>query len=179
LAESAANPAVPAAAIASLREFLIPNLHHHHQSEDEELWPIINAVAPDAAVAMAELSGEHNILDEALDTLEAADIADREAFTGAAVLVRNVVHRHLQDEEPILFPALRNHVTAQAWDGFARHVTETSPTVGAYFMIGFIDQVGTDEQVRLMLGDIPGPTLTTLRDAAEVAFTALNPDRRM
>jgi hemerythrin-like domain-containing protein len=173
LVEAAANPAVPAEALATLREFLVSNLHHHHELEDHDLWPLINAADPDAALGMTELTGEHNILDEALETLLHAEIADRESFTGAAEVVRDVVHRHLVDEEPVLFPALRDKLPAQAWDGFARHVAATSPTGNRHLLIGFIELVGTREQVELMLSALPATVLSALRDEAKVTFEAL------
>ena len=173
LVEAAANLAVPAEAIATLREFLVSNLHHHHETEDNELWPLINAADPDAAHGMTELTGEHNILDEALETLLRAEIADREFFTGAAEVVRDVVHRHLVDEEPVLFPALRK-LPAEAWDAFARHVTATAPQENRHLMIGFVELAGTPEQVALMLNALPATVLAALREDAAAAFEELD-----
>jgi hemerythrin-like domain-containing protein len=173
LVESAANPAVPVEALATLREFLVSNLHHHHETEDYDLWPLIKVADPAAALRMTELTGEHNILDEALETLMRADLKDREFFTGAAQVVRDVVHRHLADEEPILLPALRDRLTAEAWAGFAQHVTSTAPTENRHLMIGFADLAGTGEQIQVMLGALPFAVLATLRDQAKAAFTAL------
>jgi hemerythrin-like domain-containing protein len=177
LAEAAARPSVPAAAVAGLRDFLVPNIRHHHESEDDRLWPMIDAAAPDVALAMAELSGEHNLLDVVLDTLEASDIteeADRETYAHAAASLRDLIHRHLDDEEPVLFPALRDHISDEAWDGFARHVKETSPTVNLHFLIGFIDLVAPPEEVELMLEGLPAPAVEALRAQAQAAFTVLN-----
>lgn len=173
LAEAAANPAVPAGAIASLREFLVLNLEHHHTTEDDDLWPMINAADPGAAIAMSSLSGEHHILDEALKTILAVDLRDRREFVGAAALVRNIVHRHLGDEEPILFPTLREHITAEAWAGFARYVTQTAPSAERHLMIGFTDLVGTDEQIRAVLGGVPPAALAEMRQRSQAEFELL------
>ncbi|MGJ6967712.1 hypothetical protein ACSDR0_37950 [Streptosporangium sp. G11] len=56
LAEAAVRPSVPLGALAELREFLVANLHHHHESEDEQLWPLLAAVARQAAAGLADLA---------------------------------------------------------------------------------------------------------------------------
>ncbi|NMO55653.1 hemerythrin domain-containing protein [Actinoplanes sp. TBRC 11911] len=173
LVEAAADPAVPVGALATLREFLVSNLHHHHETEDNDLWPLIKEADPEAALRMTELTGEHNILDEALETLLRADLNDREFFTGAAEAVRDVVHRHLVDEEPVLLPALRDHLSPEAWNGFAAHVAATAPTAHRHLMIGFMDLAGTGEQIEVMLGALPLPLLARLRDEAKEAFASL------
>jgi hypothetical protein len=173
LADAAGDFVVPVAAISGLREFLVPNLHHHHQTEDSQLWPMINAADPVAAVAMAQLSGEHNILDEALRSLDTANPADRATFASAAGVVRDVVHRHLKDEEPVLFPALRDHITEEQWNSFARHVAATAPKVHPHLLVGFIDLIGTDDEIELVLGAFPEPVLASLRDQAGPALATL------
>src|SRR4051812_10760315 len=76
LAEAAARPSAPAAALTDVRDFLVAHLHHHHETEDDILWPMIIAKAPAAADPLADLSDDHNRLDTALDTLSAAPIDD-------------------------------------------------------------------------------------------------------
>jgi hemerythrin-like domain-containing protein len=176
LAGAAGRPSVPTAALAELRDFLVANLHHHHQSEDDELWPMITAVAPQVAEELAALSVEHDKLDAALNTLgeaAVADGADRAALREAAIAVRDLIHHHLEQEEPILFPALRDHVSPEAWADFSKKVIETSPTVGAHLIVGFFDRVGTPEEVALVLPPIPEPVLSATRQQAQATFEAL------
>lgn len=45
LAEAAVRPSVPLGALAQLRDFLVVNLRHHHETEDDDLWPRIVAAA--------------------------------------------------------------------------------------------------------------------------------------
>jgi hypothetical protein len=42
-------------------------------------------------------------------------------------------------------------------------------------MIGFVDLVGTEEQIRVLLGAVPPPVLGELRDQAKASFEKLNP----
>ncbi|GAA5021241.1 hemerythrin domain-containing protein [Streptomyces siamensis] len=183
LAEAAVRPSVPLSALEQLRDFLVVNLRHHHESEDEDLWPRIVAAAPAAALALDELSGEHERLDEALDRLAAVAVSDggtvespgesagseagggegstgdavRDALHQAAVAVRDTVHTHLAREEPILFPALRDHISSAEWAEFSQQVIATTPPVAGHLMIGFLHEVGAPAEVELLLAALPEP----------------------
>ncbi|MGW2690035.1 hemerythrin domain-containing protein [Streptomyces sp. NPDC001414] len=190
LAEAAVRPAVPQSALKQLRDFLVENLHHHHDSEDHDLWPQITAAAPGAGDAMNELSGEHDLLDSALGRLSAValsdddtpgsdDVADqlRKELQDAAVEVRDIVHTHLSHEEPILFPALRDHITPDQWAAFSQRVLATTPMVAGHLMIGFLDQVGTEAEVEIMLSALPEPVqplIPAMRQQAEQDLLVLH-----
>lgn len=175
LAQAAADAATSAATLAELREFLVVHLDSHHKAEDNILWPMIEDRAPGAAEPLAQLSGEHDKLDRALEALSAAptDEPDRTALVDAAVAVRDLVHTHLEHEESILFPALREHVSEEAWADFARQVVESTPNVGTHLLVGFLEQVGTPEEVEIVLGDLPVPVRATLREQAQETFGRL------
>ena len=178
LVEAAGRPSVPSAALAELRDFLVANLHHHHESEDGLLWPMIIEVAPgDVAESLAALSTEHDQLDAALDTLGDAPIddpTDRAALTVAATAVRDLVRHHLEQEEPLLFPALTTHLSPGAWDEFSQKVIATSPPQGAHLLIGFFDEVGTPEEVQLVLDRLPEPVQPLIPEMRRQAKTALD-----
>ncbi|WP_392757140.1 hemerythrin domain-containing protein [Streptomyces sp. LN590] len=166
LAEAAVRPSVPLSALAQLRDFLVVNLRHHHETEDDDLWPRIVAAAPAAAHELDALTEEHERLDAALDRLAATNLGHGEGATSegiraalhdAAVAVRDTVHDHLTHEEPILFPALRDHVSPAEWKDFAQRVIATTPPVAGHLMVGFLDEVGTPAEVELVLAGLPEP----------------------
>jgi iron-sulfur cluster repair protein YtfE (RIC family) len=165
LAEAAARPEAPAAALAELRDFLVNQLVHHHESEDDLLWPMIIAAAPELSGPLDGLSGEHEKLDAALDAVAAApvDAPDRAGLAGAAVALRDLLHEHLSHEEPLLFPALRDHVTEEQWKGFSEHVIATTPNVGPDLLVAFLEEAGTREEVEVVLGVMPAVGRTALR----------------
>jgi hemerythrin-like domain-containing protein len=177
LVEAAGRPSVPSAALAELRDFLVANLHHHHESEDGLLWPLITTVAPEVAEPLAALSTEHDQLDATLDALGSVPIADgtdRAALTQAATAVRDLVRHHLEQEEPLLFPALRTHLSPEAWDDFSQKVIATSPPQGAHLLIGFFDEVGTPEEVQLVLDRLPEPVRPLIPQMRRQARAALD-----
>jgi hemerythrin-like domain-containing protein len=180
LSEAALRPSVPLAALAELREFLVKNLRHHHETEDHQLWPMIVAAAPETARRFAVLSEEHDGLDAALDALQAVPIredGDRPRLQRAAEGVRALVHRHLEHEEPLLFPALREHISPDEWTAFSREAVATSPTEAAHLVIGFLDQAGTPEEVALILSGLPEPAqqfIPAMRDRAQATLAVLS-----
>src|SRR5262245_18170754 len=101
LTEVAEHPGpIDTAATAELRDFLVAHLHHHHEAEDRELWPMIERVAPGSGQPLQALTAEHHELDAALERLSAAQVAaevdDRKDLAAAAAQVRDIVHRHLE-----------------------------------------------------------------------------------
>ncbi|MFG3660957.1 hemerythrin domain-containing protein [Streptomyces sp. NPDC047706] len=180
LAEAAIHPSVPLDTLASLRDFLVANLRHHHETEDHDLWPRILVSAPDVQQALDSLSGEHEHLDVALDRLAAVSIGDDEGvrpeLRDAAAEVRDTVLEHLAHEEPVLFPALRDHISAAEWTEFAQRVIATTPPVAGHLMVGFLDEVGTHAEVELVLAGIPEPVhalLPAMRAQAAVDLRLL------
>ncbi|MGW0877104.1 hemerythrin domain-containing protein [Streptomyces sp. NPDC002755] len=180
LSEAALRPSVPLEALTELRTYLVKNLHHHHETEDEVLWPMISSVAPEAAEELAALSKEHDELDAALDALEVAplrDDVDRQGLHQAAEAVRDLIHRHLEHEEPILFPALEEYVSPESWTDFSRQVIATSPMEGAHLTVGFFDEVGTPEEVALILSGLPAPAqqfVPMMREQARASLAVLS-----
>lgn len=171
LVDSADRTSTRPEALAALRDFIVTHLRHHHETEDALLWPRILAAAPETAPALDRLSEEHDRLDAALERLAALDItgpekadgddpegphrAARLALREAAVAVRDSVRDHLAHEEPVLFPALRVHITPAQWTEFAHQVITTTPPVAGHLAIGFLDEAGTPAEVESMLADMP------------------------
>lgn len=180
LTQAALRPAVPLEALAELRVYLVKNLHHHHETEDQQLWPMILKASPETAAELESLSTEHHQLDAALAALEAAPIAsdsDRQTLHLAAEEVRTLVHRHLDHEEPVLFPALTEHVSPESWTAFSEQVIATSPTEAAHLTIGFFDEVGTPEEVAQILAGLPEPAqqfVPMMREQARAALAVLS-----
>lgn len=101
---------------------------------------------------------------------------DRAALEKASVAIRDLVHLHLEHEEPLLLPALRDHVSEEAWEEFSRKVIATSPPTGAHLMVAFFGEVGTPDEVELMLSVLPAPVqalVPIMRVQAKATLDAL------
>ncbi|MFE3033812.1 hemerythrin domain-containing protein [Streptomyces canus] len=177
LAEAAQQDTAPTTALAELRDFLVAALRHHHESEDDVLWPQLTAADPATAAGLADLAAEHDALDAALDALAAAPVRDadeRTALVDAAVAVRDLVHAHLEHEEPVLFPALTTHMSDEAWAEFSRTVIASAPPVGAHLNIGFFEQVDTPGELAAVTANLPQAALRVVPAMREQAKATLN-----
>jgi hemerythrin-like domain-containing protein len=178
LAESAARPGASPAELGELRDFVVAALHHHHQTEDDLLWPVLEAADPEVADGLSELSAEHESLDTALAALNAAEISAGEPGTplsAASETVRELVHQHLAHEEPETFPALRM-LSDEQWADFSRGAVATAPAAGIHLQIGFMDEVGEPGYVAAVLAGLPAPAvlaLPAMRGQARATLAAL------
>ncbi|MFD5748061.1 hemerythrin domain-containing protein [Streptomyces sp. NPDC127033] len=177
LADAAERPTAPSAALAELRDFLVAALRHHHEAEDHELWPKLTAADPVAGAGLDEVGAEHVALDETLDTVAAVPVGeteDRTALIEAAVALRDLVHRHIEHEEPVLFPALETHMSDEAWADFSRGVIASAPPVGTHLNIGFFEQVGTPEELKVVMANMPEGALPFIPAMREQALATLD-----
>jgi hemerythrin-like domain-containing protein len=177
LADAAGH--APVEELAEFRQFVVGMLRHHHHSEDTDLWPLLTAADPAVAAALEQLSQEHQLLDDALDELDDTEIGEvggRDRLRGAATDLRDLVHEHLSHEEPILFPSLSEHIAHHVWDGFSQRTVVTSPPAGNHLMVALLDEVGTREQVELVLRHVPAANraqLPAMRAQARQTLAAL------
>ena len=149
LADATTVDGAPVDARDALRGLVVGMLRHHHESEDHDLWPTLVAAAPSLAGPLDELSREHDRLDEALDRLAA------ELTPASASEVRDLVHAHLDHEEPILFPALRAHVTEAEWAAFSQRTVASSPKERTDLLVGLLHEAASEEDVELLLSHLP------------------------
>lgn len=106
---------------AALRDYLAgigAEIRSHHQVEDDDVWPFLEALAGPAA-ALVELTDDHHELDPLLDTAEelAGALATRPHHHPAAEQLAQVLaalsmllDRHVADEERDVFPLIRRYV---------------------------------------------------------------------
>ncbi|NVK31655.1 MAG: hemerythrin domain-containing protein [Gammaproteobacteria bacterium] len=90
--------------------------HSHHHAEDHVYFPRYLAAFPQLERPLSLLDGDHKVLDESLDALEAsvkalkpgATLHGWERSRDAAEQLQQIIHRHLDDEEEIVMPVLIN-----------------------------------------------------------------------
>jgi len=171
LAGAAASRDAPPDAVAALRDVVVAMLRHHHESEDRDLWPMLAGRSPSLGNPLHALTLEHDRLDGALDRL-AADISP-----AATAEVRDLVHVHLDHEEPILLPALHAHLTDEEWAAFSQRTVASAPTIGTHLLIGLFHEVAADEDVELVLRHLPTEAralVPAMRSEAEPTLDALD-----
>lgn len=178
LAEAMADRGVDLETLVELRNFVVATLDHHHRCEDDDLWRIIAAAAPRLEPQLAGLSREHHELDAALRSLLAVSLDTDGAAKAVEVAssVRDLVHDHLAHEEPILFPALREHVTEQEWAAFSKRTVAAAPSTGIHLLVGLFYEVGSPQDVDLIIRHLPPDAqqrIPLMRDLAQPVLERL------
>jgi hemerythrin-like domain-containing protein len=100
-------------------------LHHHHQGEDEYVWPLlVDRCADSVAALTGSMHEQHEQLAAHMHAVNAAlgvwrvdptiDSGDR--LIDALGQVLTSLQRHLDDEERYVVPLMEQHITAAEWD---------------------------------------------------------------
>ena len=105
-------------------DFAIAALHHHHEGEDELLYPRLIERVPEQASMTEQVEHEHVLIKTALEEASAACAAWRarpsagtgEALAAALDHLNTVVQPHLDDEEQKIVPLAAVTFTQQEWD---------------------------------------------------------------
>ena len=116
-------------------DFGLAALHHHHEGEDELLYPKLIERAPEQAPMTEQVEHEHQVIATALDAAMAACATWRQrpsAETGEALAValdhlNEVVQPHLDDEEQKVVPLAAVTLTQEEWDAMGRRGMNSVP----------------------------------------------------
>ncbi|MEV0338061.1 hemerythrin domain-containing protein [Nocardia sp. NPDC050713] len=112
-------------AIAEHLLWIMRFLHHHHESEDEYLYPLVRERDPAAAHLLDRMHADHRAIEIAIDRLiRAAAVYRVSAETRADVLaaldhLETVLYPHLEREEHEMMPVVSAVVTEREWRRWA------------------------------------------------------------
>jgi hypothetical protein len=146
-------------------DFALAALHHHHEGEDELLYPKLIERVPEQAPMTEQVEHEHQLIKTALDAASAGCAAWREqpsAETGealAAALDRlNVaVQPHLDDEEQKVVPLAAVTFTQQEWDEMGKHGAAWIPRDKRGIAFGMmLEPLGQADRAHMMR-NLPAP----------------------
>ncbi|GAA4245518.1 hemerythrin domain-containing protein [Dactylosporangium darangshiense] len=163
-----------ARAIQQYLTSLCDGIHHHHQAEDDVLWPVLRETAG-AEVDLAELTDDHKQLDPLLDrvraeaTALAAAPADRAAagrLSDTLATLRDLLDEHIDDEERTVFPVIRRYVNHDQWQQVENAVRKGSK-IG--FELPRIERYATPDELA-DLRRTAGPVLLLMLAAVRPGF---------
>lgn len=140
-------------------------LHHHHQGEDELLWPLLVERAPEHAAALADGEGQHEALDTALG--DVAVLRDRwatdpsagrrEALAARLDTVSALLAEHLDHEERDVLPVAAATLRAEEWSAIGRRGAASVPKSALPLTLGMFAYEGDPAVLALMLAEAPAP----------------------
>jgi Hemerythrin HHE cation binding domain len=155
--------------VLSTGRWFVEFVNHHHESEDELLWPVLRKEFPDQVLTLDSLSQQHEKLEQGLFALGQrlrllaglARLSDGSRFDEAVGLaldeaddVRISLGRHLQAEEPVLqemFPRV-------AEDDLRRIRAATvagAPRSGPSLMLGLLQDPHPSVGYDVMVSNLP------------------------
>lgn len=152
--------------VADHARFMLDMLHHHHESEDELLWPPLRDRATPAEVALVdEGEGQHEglasviaVTSGALDRWAASSNAlDREATADGFERVHAGLDAHLDFEERRLLPLASTLLTSEEWAALNEAGRTSVPKKKMPLTLGMFLYEGDPAVIRTMLGDAPLP----------------------
>ena len=147
---------------------LVAELTHHHEQEDQLIWPALRDLGVDPAL-LETMESEHQDMAAALARAGAAMTALRGSASArdagqAADAVQEagvVTERHLTHEENELEPALVPHLESPEWKAVEKQLRAGSP-VRAGRMFAWLLDGSPHAEEEYLRSTIPGPVLFVL-----------------
>ena len=138
-------------------------LHHHHEAEDINLWPLLRERAADHSALLDDMEAQHQGIDPALRKAEVAGAAwaatggaeQRDAFAAAIEEFSTPLLAHLDQEESDILPLAQEHLTEEEWGLLAKHAIATTPKPDLVKGLGGILEDATPDEREMMLAVIP------------------------
>jgi iron-sulfur cluster repair protein YtfE (RIC family) len=147
---------------AAIQEYIL-GLHHHHQAEDELIWPKLHARAQIHDDLVTRMETQHHALDETIEAIqesvrvwvEAPDPDRRARVVAALTGHRTVLVEHLDDEEALVMPLVEEHLSPDEWEAVGQKGTEGLPPAKLLVALGAILEDATAEERAAFLGKVP------------------------
>jgi hypothetical protein len=133
-------------------EGLCLDVHHHHATEDDHLWPILERHAG-AEIDLTALSDDHAALDPVLDDVRTA-LGVAVAGGRVGPLAERLTHladlldEHITEEEREMFPVITAYVPLAEWAGVEKAAQSGGP--GIRWALPRIVDVATPEEFAQM-----------------------------
>lgn len=146
-------------------DFGLMMLHHHHEGEDELLYPLLVERVPDHAARTSQIDHEHQIVRESIDTAKSRcstwrDAPSQESAEALAASLDELNSRllpHLDNEEREIVPMAAVTVTQKEWDSLGKHGVAAIPGNMKLIAFGMILEPLNDVDRAYMLSALPGP----------------------
>jgi hemerythrin-like domain-containing protein len=146
-------------------DFAIGMLHHHHESEDTLLYPILLERVPEQAAMTQEVAHEHVLVQGSIDAAASACAAWRrdpssetgEALAGALDELNAILQPHLDDEESTVVPLAAMTLTQAEWDAVGKNAQTGIPRNRMGVVFGMILEPLDAADRAYMKSHLPAP----------------------
>jgi hemerythrin-like domain-containing protein len=147
---------------------LVRELTHHHEAEDEHVWPFLQSRGVDLTL-LEQMEAEHVAMKQALASVSASldsVVAAPSGFNAAAaadevVRAREVINGHLDHEERDVEGPMGDLADDEEFKAMTKKLRPASPVDAANSLAWMQDGAGERERSSLRAA-IPGPVITVL-----------------
>jgi hemerythrin-like domain-containing protein len=157
---------------------MIDVLHHHHQHEDELLWPRLLRRAPVDAALVTRMQAQHDAIAEILRRVDLGLPAWRQTacHPEADSLASDIselharLEEHLDEEEQHVLPIVERTVTPAEWDELGQRGFAAMPRHRALVFLGHILESASPAERTRFLRRVPPPVRVLYRLIGKRAF---------
>jgi hemerythrin-like domain-containing protein len=154
-------------------------LHHHHQSEDELLWPRLRQRTPVDAALVERMEAQHHVIGEIFERVDAmlpmwqrpARAGDRDALAADLAELHARLEEHLDEEEQHILPIVGRTITAPEWDELGQRGFAAMSKRRALVFLGHILESASPAERSRFLRRVPPPVRLLYRLIGRRAFT--------
>jgi hypothetical protein len=147
---------------------LVRELTHHHEAEDEHVWPFLQSRGVDLTL-LEEMEAEHVAMKQALAAVSTSldsVVAAPSTFNAAAAAdevarAREVINGHLDHEERDVEGPMGDLADDEEFKAMTKKLRPASPVDAANSLAWMQDGAGERERSSLRAA-IPGPVITVL-----------------
>ena len=167
-----------AAVIVGFLEELTTSLHHHHEAEDELMWPKLLDRAPMDGALILRMEEQHERIAElyrlaaenaGLFVAQALPV-QREELAGTLAELVAALDEHLRDEEVYILPLVERVITVQEWNELAERGRSGIPKDRQLVFLGFLLAANTKERGKQFLAEMPAPARIAWKLVGRRAF---------
>jgi hypothetical protein len=154
-------------------------LDHHHQAEDDYVWPLLTRRCPDAAAAMVELmQTQHRRLavlvgavNKVLSSWTAGPSAEAVAALADSVdRLLPVLNDHLRVEEECVVPLMAHYITAAEWNAMVAQGAAQADPGGLLLAFGMLIYEGDPDLVDAAIANMAEDARPVIHEQAVHAF---------
>jgi hemerythrin-like domain-containing protein len=153
-------------------------LHHHHENEDELLWPRLLERAPMDARLVQRMEAQHAVVagvlaqvdDLLLRWMERGDEVSRNQLAVVLAQVGPALRDHLAEEEAFILPMVERHLTAAEYGELGERGRAALPQETAMLFLGAMLEEATQREEQAVLAEMPMPARAAWTVAGRRAY---------
>ncbi len=161
-----------------LRE-LTTSLHHHHEAEDELMWPLLLEKAPMDSALILRMEEQHERIGELYQRAAqnsktftvTADAPGRDDLAETLSDLNGALAEHLYDEEVHILPLAERVMTVDEWNALGERGRGGIPKDRQLVFLGFLLMANTPERGREVLAHLPTPARVAWKLLGRRTFT--------